>query len=192
VVTVRRAFTLLVKRNSSYEPVAEVVSVEGGRYVSYDFKDWVELSDLKRLQEPNSHDWVRAVRWYLAVPRIIRVLSFARVPRRQIQFNRRNLFARDGHTCQYCGGQFSVSHLSMDHVVPRSQGGSTSWENIVCACVTCNVRKGGRTPSQANISLLRSPRKPNHHPNPSVKMSDNRYADWTPFLRANNWHVELG
>lgn len=191
IVTVRRAFTLLFKRDASFQPVAEVVNVEEGRYVSYDFDDWAQLSCMKRQLEPHAHDWVRAVRWHLAVPRIIRVFTFARVPRRQIQFNRRNVFARDGHMCQYCGRRFGTSDLSLDHVVPRSHGGATSWENIVCACVSCNVRKGGRTPSQANLALLKPPSKPNHHPILNVKMSDNRYAVWSPFLRANDWQVEL-
>ncbi|MDO8631324.1 MAG: HNH endonuclease, partial [Phycisphaerales bacterium] len=145
VVSVRRAFTLLFKHDVQNQPVAEIVSAEDGRYVSYDFADWAELSQFRKEFEPDGHDWIRTVRFDIVVPRIIRVLTFAKLPRQEVKFNRRNLFARDHNTCQYCGKRYTTSQLSLDHVIPRSQGGKTMWENIVCACLKCNVRKGGRT-----------------------------------------------
>ncbi len=191
VVSARRAFLLLCKRDRRDNPVAEVLSVEDGRYTSYDFADWAELSAFRHEFEAHKYDWVRTVRSHVAVPRIIRVLTFARLPRQGVKFNRRNLFARDANTCQYCGKTFNTSKLSLDHVLPRSQGGGASWENIVCACTSCNVRKGGRTPKQAHMHLIRKPVKPKRNPAVSVTLSDDRYASWRQFLDAAYWDVEL-
>jgi len=191
VVSVRRAITLLFKRDSTHQPIAEVVSVEDGRYVSYDFEDWAQLSAFKREFEPAQHDWIHTVRFELAVPRIVRVLTFSKLPRQAVKFNRRNIFARDHNTCQYCGKKFSSADLSLDHVVPRSQGGHSTWDNVVCACLRCNVRKGGRTPAQAHVHLVRPPVKPRRNPIVSVKLSEGRYASWKQFLDAAYWDVEL-
>jgi len=127
----------------------------------------------------------------IAVPRIVRVLSYSRLPKQQVKFNRRNLFARDASTCQYCGKRFSSSQLSLDHIVPRSRGGQLTWENVVCACVKCNVRKGGRTPSEAHMRLIRKPVKPRRNPVVSIRLSDHRYSSWKQFLDAAYWDVEL-
>lgn len=191
IVSVRRAFTLLFKRDTDEQPIAEVVHVEDGKYISYDFNDWAELSRYKREFEPQDHDWIRTVRFDLAVPRIIRVLTFAKLPRQEVKFNRRNLFSRDRNTCQYCGRRFPTSELTLDHVVPRSIGGTTSWSNIVCACVKCNVNKGGRTPEQARMHLIRPPVKPKRNPALVVTLSDRRYSSWKQFLDAAYWDVEL-
>jgi len=191
VVSVRRAFTLLFKQDAFHKPVAEVVDVEDGRYVSYDFEDWAELSAFKHEFEPARHDWIRTVRCHLAIPRIVRVLRFSKVRRQEVKFNRRNIFARDHNTCQYCGRRFNSSELSLDHVVPRSLEGVTTWDNLVCCCLKCNVRKGGRTPAQANMELIRPPAKPSHNPTLSVHLTDSRYASWKQFLDAAYWNVEL-
>ncbi|MBI4716534.1 MAG: HNH endonuclease [Planctomycetes bacterium] len=191
VVSARRAFMLLFKRDERHQPVAEVVSVEDGRYVSYSFDDWAELSAFRREFEPARHDWIRTVRFYIAVPRIVRVLNFSRVPQREVKFNRRNIFARDNNTCQYCGRRFATSELSLDHIVPRSRGGSSAWENIVCACLKCNVRKGGRTPEEARLHLIRPPVKPRRNPVVTIKLADHRYSSWKQFLDTAYWDVEL-
>jgi len=101
------------------------------------------------------------------------------------------IFARDGNQCQYCGRKFVTSELSLDHVIPRSQGGGTTWENIVCACVECNVRKGGRTPRQANMTLIRKPEKPKRSPVLNMKLSQKKYQTWQSFLENAYWSVEL-
>ncbi|MEK6674134.1 MAG: HNH endonuclease [Planctomycetota bacterium] len=191
VVSVRRAFMLLFKRDDSYTPVAEVVSIEDGRYVSYNFDDWTHLSAFKAEFEPSKHDWIQTVRFPILVPRIVRVLSFAKLPKQDVKFNRRNIFARDHNTCQYCGKKFSTSDLSLDHVVPRSRGGTSTWDNIVCACLKCNVRKGGRTPSEAHLRLVKPPVRPHRNPVVTIKLSDHRYASWKQFLDTAYWDVEL-
>lgn len=190
VVSVRRAFSLLIKRDQAQEPVAEVVSVEDGRFVSYDFEDWIELSALRFELEAEDHEWVRTVRVYLAAPRIVRVLTFSKLPRDEVKFNRRSVLARDDHRCQYCGRQFPTAELTLDHVIPRSQSGTTNWENVVCACPRCNVRKGGRTPRQAGLRLLCEPVKPKRNPAITVRLSDKRYSMWRPFLDRATWNVE--
>jgi len=185
VIGARRALTLL------YGEQAEVVSVEDDKYLSYDFADWVEVSQFKQRFEPERYDWVRTVRFQIAVPKIIRLLGYDRIPSAGVKLNRRNLFARDQNRCQYCGQKFPTSELSLDHVIPRSQGGTNSWENIVCACVRCNVRKGGRTPEQANMRLISKPRRPRRSPVLTLKLSESKYASWRQFLDFAYWNVEL-
>jgi 5-methylcytosine-specific restriction endonuclease McrA len=191
IVSARRAFSLLFKRTIHDEPVAEVVDVENGAYVSYNFDDWTEVSRFRRQFEPADHDWIHTVRFEIAVPRIIRVLTYSKVPKHQVKFNRRNLFARDQNRCQYCGRKMSTSELSLDHVIPRSHGGTTSWENLVCCCLECNVKKGGRTPEQAHMKLVHKPVRPNRSPVVTIKLSEAKYRSWKQFLDAAYWNVEL-
>lgn len=185
VVNVKRAFSLLLRE------LAEVIHIEDGRYTSYDFSEWCELSELARKFEPDAHDWIRTVRFDVAVPRIIRLAIYDRLPRQSVKFNRRNIYARDSSRCQYCGKKFSTNELSLDHVIPRSQGGTSAWENVVCACLQCNIRKGGRTPDQAGMHLIQPPVKPKRNPVISIKLSDGRYASWKAFLDNAYWSVEL-
>lgn len=185
VINVKRAFSLL------FRELAEVIHVEDGKYVSYDFSEWCELSELAREFEPHAHDWIRTVRFDIAVPRIIRLAIYDRLPQQQVKFNRRNIYARDGSRCQYCGKKFATTDLSLDHVVPRSLGGVTSWENIVCACLKCNIKKGGRTPEMAGMQLITPPKKPRRNPVLTIKLADNRYASWKAFLDNAYWSVEL-
>lgn len=185
VVGARRAFSLLARE------LAEVVHLEDGRYTSYDFSEWCELSEFAREFEPDAHDWVRTVRLHIAVPRIIRLAVYDRLPKQEVKLNRRNIYARDGSHCQYCGKRYSTSELSLDHVIPRSQGGRATWENLVCACLQCNIRKGGRTPQQAKMQLIGQPRKPRRNPVLSIKLSDGRYRSWKAFLDNAYWSVEL-
>ena len=186
VISVRRAFCLLAKQQ------AEVVSVEEGQYLSYDFESWAELSAFRaQFFRDENDDWVRTPTVEIQAPRVVRLLEYDKVPRQAVKFNRRNIFARDNNQCQYCGRKFIMSELSLDHVVPRSQGGGTTWENIVCACVECNVRKGGRTPRQANLTLIRKPEKPKRSPMLNMKLSQKKYHTWQSFLDSAYWSVEL-
>ena len=185
VVSARRAFTLLCK------DLAEVVHVDDGQWVSYDFASWSEISALQAEFEPERHDWVRTVRLELAVPKVIRLLGYDRMPRQQVKLNRRNLFARDRNRCQYCGNGFPTSELSIDHVQPRSQGGGDTWTNLVCSCVRCNAKKGGRTPEQASMKLIRPPKQPRRNPLISVRLGHDKYESWKAFLDNAYWSVEL-
>ncbi len=185
VVDVRRAFGLLLRR------LAEVIQVEDGQWANYDFDSWREISELHaQFKEPNQ-DWIRSVNFEIQVPRVLRLLSYDRVPRQRVRLNRRNIFARDGNHCQYCGRRFPSSELSLDHIVPTCRGGETSWENLVCACVKCNVRKGGRTPTEAGLKLIRTPIRPKRSPLLAIKLGNPKYASWRTFLNAAYWSVDL-
>jgi 5-methylcytosine-specific restriction endonuclease McrA len=113
---------------------------------------------LKGKAEGLEHDWGRQIRSDLMQPTVIRLRQFVRVPYRPLPLTRRNLFQRDGHRCQYCGSR--QERLSVDHVLPRSRGGKDSWENVTTACLSCNVRKGNRTPREAGMVLAHPPHRP--------------------------------
>ena len=186
IISVRRAFCLLCK------DLAEVVTLEDGQFATYDFATWREVSEYRAQHfRQQDDDWVRTVSTEIQVPRVIRLRDYDRLPKQTVKFNRRNIFARDNNQCQYCGKKFPTSELSLDHVVPRSQGGASTWENIVCACVSCNVRKGGRTPKQAHMSLIRKPEKPRRSPLLNLKLTHNKYHSWRTFLENAYWSVEL-
>lgn len=193
VVNVRRAIRLLFRQ------LAEVVHVEAGQYAAYSLESWRELSQFRaefrdadgERQGAEHDDWVRAVGYELQAPRVIRLTQCDRMPRQGLRFNRRNVFARDTNRCQYCGEQFPMSELSLDHVVPRSRGGTTTWENIVCACVKCNVRKGGRTPQEARMQLIRHPARPKRSPLLAIKLGNPKYESWKNFVDRAYWLVDL-
>jgi 5-methylcytosine-specific restriction endonuclease McrA len=185
IIGARRAFSLL------FRDLAEVVSLEQGSFSNYNFQSWCDVSEFKRNFEPDGHDWVSTVNFYIAVPRIIRLLFYDRLPRNEVKFNRRNIFARDKNRCQYCGKRFPTSELSLDHVIPRSMGGKSNWENMVCSCTKCNVIKGGRTPKQAGLTLVQKPVKPKRNPLVHVHLGHPRYRSWKQFLDHAYWSVEL-
>jgi 5-methylcytosine-specific restriction endonuclease McrA len=185
VIGVRRAFSLLFK------DLAEVISCEEGTYSNYDFQSWRQISELRENFETDSHDWISTVNFDIAVPRIIRLLFYDRLPRRPVKFNRRNIYARDKNICQYCGKKYPYSELSLDHIIPRSMGGKSTWDNIVCACTRCNVKKGGRTPKQAHLTLIKKPVKPRRNPVIHIHLNHHRYASWKQFLDHAYWSVEL-
>lgn len=184
VVTARRALCLLFKDH------AEIICVEEGQYLTYRFNEWLSIADLQWDVERERHDWVQALRFRIAVPRVIRLYSYDRIPRERVRLTRRNLFARERNQCMYCGTRLPTSELTIDHVVPRSQGGVDTWENLVAACRGCNARKGGRTPEQAGMSLVRQPRAPKRNPSIAARLSSERYASWRPFLHGASWTVE--
>jgi len=185
VISVRRAFCLLFKE------LAEVITIDDGQYVAFNFTSWREASQARLLFKGPDDEFIRTVHFEIEVPRIIRLLTYDRLPRQKVKFNRRNIFARDGNRCQYCGRKFATSELSLDHVVPRSQGGRATWENIVCACVKCNVRKGGRTPREAGMRLYREPSEPRTSPSLRLKLSHRKYRSWKACLESAYWSVEL-
>lgn len=185
ITNVRRAITLL------FRELAEVVHIEEGQYAAHSLDSWRELSALQASFRTPDQDWVQAVGYELQAPRVIRLVSCDRGPRQGLRFNRRNVFARDGNQCQYCGKQFPTSELSLDHVVPRSRGGNTSWENIVCACVACNVRKGGRTPQEARMQMIRQPMKPKRSPLLTIKLGNPKYQSWKSFVDNAYWLADL-
>jgi len=185
IVGARRAFSLL------FCQLAEVVSFEEGGYLGYDFQSWCQVSEFKRHFQPDGYDWVSTVNFHIAVPRIVRLLFYDHLPQSEVKFNRRNIFARDRNSCQYCGKRYPTSELSLDHVIPKSAGGKSNWENLVCACVQCNIKKGGLTPQQAGMKLIAKPVKPKHNALIHIHLGQQRYHSWKQFLDHAYWSVEL-
>jgi 5-methylcytosine-specific restriction endonuclease McrA len=101
---------------------------------------------------------IRTIRETVDRPSIVRLMSYVRVPQNGVMLSRKNILKRDSHQCQYCGT--TRGPLTVDHIIPRNRGGEDTWENLVCACQTCNNRKGDRTLEQANMALLRRPKAP--------------------------------
>jgi 5-methylcytosine-specific restriction endonuclease McrA len=176
LVSLRQALLLLCR------DTAEVIDRENGQYVNYDLDSWCQLSVLQDEFQADQGEWIRLVQQRMLVPRIVRLTRFDRVYHQPLRFNRRNLFARDKQCCQYCGAQLTLSQMSLDHVVPRSQGGNTNWENIVCCCVKCNTTKGGRTPGEARMKLQQQPRKPVQQTLLAVEENSDHYLLWKTFL----------
>ena len=185
VINIRRAFCLL------YRTMAEIVHLEDGQYANYDFETWMLSSEMRAGEKKPEDDWIRAVHCEIQAPRVIRLFRYDRIPRHTLRFNRRNVFARDGHRCQYCGETFPMSKLSLDHVMPRSRGGENTWENVVCCCMVCNTKKGGRTPREAKMSLITQPVRPKQSPLLSNRLSNPKYESWKVFLNGSAWAVDV-
>lgn len=179
VTSARRAFSLV------YQGIARIVDEQ---YQTFDFEGWSQLAvarDTEAIGTPGGR---------IRVPRVIVLIAFDRLPKRHVRFSRINLMARDNFQCQYCSKKPRRTDLNLDHVVPRSLGGRSTWENVVTSCVDCNRRKGGRTPRQARMKLRRKPDRPRWTPLANLMWSSVRYQEWRPFLSvvdASYWNVEL-
>lgn len=179
VTSVRRAFCLL------YQGLARAVN---SNYETFDFHSWAELS-----VEVHG-ETVGLVGRAIRVPRVILLVAYDRFPKREVRFSRLNIYARDRQRCQYCGAKLPKSELNLDHIIPKSRGGKTVWENVVCSCLSCNRKKGGRTPQEAGVKLLVSPRKPGWTPLFHASFKERGYKEWLPFLNVvdlSYWFVEL-
>ena len=139
--------------NATYEPL-NVVSVR--RAIILLLKDKAEILEA-------ANQYIRSEILSLPVPLVIRLVYYVRVPRRlNIPLTRRTVMIRDNYTCQYCGARPSKANLTIDHVIPKVRGGKTTWDNVVCACKACNLRKGSRTPEEAGMRLLSKPGRPEY------------------------------
>lgn len=176
VCTVRRALALLFKG------VARAIAPEN--YTVHDFRSWADLS------AADETPVVRTVSLRIRVPEVILLVACDRYVRPRVVFCRRNLFRRDRNTCQYCGRRFRSEELSIDHVVPRTRGGKSTWENCVVACTRCNTRKGNRTLSEAGMRLMRSPVEPQWKAAFAFHLGRSK-ASWEHFVSEAYWTVEL-
>jgi 5-methylcytosine-specific restriction endonuclease McrA len=182
ICSVRRALTLL------FEGHAQVVlNRADGVFQTYNFTEWRCFS-----QEEPHPDTVHTVSFKIRIPRVILLVMFDRLPKKEVKFTRHNIFERDQNTCQYCGVVFDRKDLNLDHVVPRDRGGPTTWENIVCSCIPCNTRKANRTPYEAGIHLIRKPKRPKWRPFVQVNLGTSHHESWKHFLDLAYWNVELG
>ncbi len=115
------------------------------------------------------------------VPSVVRLYRMVRRPNGRLALSRKNVFRRDHYTCQYCGR--SGVELTLDHVVPKSRGGRTTWENLVTACKACNAKKGNRTPEEAGMRLLKEPRAPGYYEVIVLGLSGREFPkDWRDFI----------
>jgi len=167
VASVARAVTLLCN------DAARVVDPADYRLMSWD--EWVQL--VPDDQEP----CIRSARLKLKVPEVICLATFDRLPNTAVTFSRRNVAKRDHFICQYCGAQPGADSITIDHVLPRSQGGASSWTNCAAACLGCNTKKGDRTPEQAGMRLRRRPVRPEWKPFYAAGVVP--VESWSRFLR---------
>ena len=168
VITARRAFRLL------YQGKAHAILPD---YSTFDFTSWLSSA-------PTGPEMIGIGRRHVRLPRVIVLRHYGEVPKHEVRFSRRNVFARDGHRCQYCGVVKSARELNVDHVVPVCAGGPSTWENVVCCCVPCNRRKGSRSPESVGMRLLRPPRRPRWHPLHDASRRRPHPEDWAHFVDA--------
>jgi hypothetical protein len=177
--------------NKSYQPVRITDARHGfsmlyiGRaramdaaYEIFDFEAW--------LQRPPSmrEETVRTPQGPVAVPRVLLLMDYNRVPRVPLRLSRRHVYMRDEYRCQYCGTQPGIKELNLDHVLPRSRGGRSTWENLVTSCRPCNLSKGWETPEEAGMKLLKRPVRPNWTMALQLAAQRRRFVEWEPFLGA--------
>lgn len=179
VISVRRAFTLLCKS------AAEVMAKTNGRYDTYGLVRWIESSGNGRNIYP-ADEFIHTPSVKVRVPRVIRLVSYAKFRRPTLRITRKNIMARDHNHCQYCGKKIPPAKLSIDHIVPRSRGGLLTWDNVVTCCSKCNTRKGGYLPHEAGMRLLKKPRVPTQDPCIPLHIQDTRYALWQDFVTSAN------
>lgn len=161
---------------------ARVVDPED--YQQYAWDDWAQL-------RPADHEiFILTGRLdRLRVPEVVTLTHYDRVPANIVTFSRRNVFKRDRFTCQYCGEQPGSEELTIDHVLPRAQGGTSTWDNCVLACVDCNSRKANRTPEQARMPLQTRPVRPAWKP--VYATHGIRIDSWLKFVSDAYWNIEL-
>ena len=157
--------------------------VDPADYQLYTWADWAALRP--RVDELA----ITTPRLRLRVPEVVALTTYDRLPVLAVSFSRRNVFKRDRYACQYCGARPGSAELTIDHVVPRSHGGASSWENCVLACVTCNRHKANRTPEQAGLVLRKKPVRPRWQP--LYMTCSVRIDSWSHFLSEVYWNVEL-
>lgn len=152
----------------------------------YTYNQWREVS-----YGYEGKDVVRTVGYQLRVPAVVALTKFDRLPHKEVRYTRHSIYERDGHKCQYCGRKFPEKELNIDHVIPREQGGDSTWTNTVCACIACNTLKANRTPLQAKMPLLKKPEKPKWRPLVAVRFGSVMKSEWKPFLDVTTWAVEV-
>lgn len=176
VCTVKRALILL------YRSMAQVVTPD---YETYDFDSWCELSQYAKERV------IHTPRFQIMVPDVIKLVGYTRTPPLEIKFNRRNIFLRDNFTCQYCGRKAPKDELTIDHIIPRSRGGKSIWENVVIACMDCNSLKGGFLPWEVGLSLKKQPKKPHWLVTCRRFITPEKKPIWEKFIDHAYWNVVL-
>ena len=187
--------TLVLNRNWQAVGVASVarsltlVAAERARIVdpsTFQQHTWADWAQLVPLQDEVC---IQSVKFRIRVPEVITLTEYDRVPTNAVTFSRRNIYKRDRYTCQYCHQQLASEDLTIDHVLPQSRGGTSTWENCVLACLECNKRKADRTPAEAHMPLKKAPVRPTWRP--LYARHGVRIESWSKFLSEAYWTVEL-
>lgn len=176
VVGIERAFSLLALEH------AQVIYAEDGSFRVFDGAGWFAFS--KDLETAPGSRVIRTVSQQVVVPTVLLLRGYDRMLMQEMKFNRQNLLERDDFRCQYCGKNFPVKELNMDHVVPRDRGGGTSWENVVISCIKCNSKKSNRSPKEAGMRLLKEPKRPPRRPFMSSLYGRPMEETWTHFIQS--------
>ena len=163
--------------------------------VTYDFNDWVELS---ALMEKNGTRFVHTSSLRIAIPEVIQLTRYDRLPRQEVKFSRQNIYSHYNYTCCYCGKKFpkpsklNKIELNLDHVLPQSRKGHSNWENIVLSCIPCNSKKGDKTPEEAGMRLLVKPSRPQWKGATTlVAGTENIPLSWQRLIDNKYWAGEL-
>lgn len=180
VVSMDRAITLLYSQyKATNDPKALVVDTDDFR--TFTWSDWAEL------KPKEGEKGIISARAVFRVPEVIVLTRYDRLPTHRVTFSRRTIYKRDHYQCQYCGRTPGSEELTIDHIVPRAQGGQTTWTNCVLACLPCNSRKADRTPEEAGMKLRREPFKPKYQ----LFRGDIPCDSWKKFLSEAYWNVEM-
>src|SRR2546427_10566026 len=172
ICTARRALTLLFQGHAQ-----AVLDRNDGSFQTFSFTEWHDLSQ----REPHPES-VRTVSFRIRVPRVILLMVYDHMPKKEVKFTRHNIFERDKNTCQYCGKAFERKDLNLDHVLPRDRGGPTSWENIVCSCIGWNTRKANRTPPEAGMQMGGKTKRPKRRPFVQINFSPYQHHSLKDFI----------
>lgn len=181
VTPLRRALSLV------YLDHAFVVDEE---YRTYDFENWVDLS-----QEIAHHPagFIHTPTLKIAIPEVIALRAFDKVPLREVTFSRRNIYEHYGYRCCYCGKRYPTQELNLDHIIPRSRGGRTDWMNVVTSCVRCNLKKGDRLPPEAGMRMVIAPSRPHGQARAALifRAPFPVRRSWQRFVDNLYWNAEL-
>ena len=177
-------------REAMGKVVSGVARILGKDYQMHDFDSWVKSwEDVKEVDKLDNK-FINCVRFKVRVPEVIILSDYKGYRLKDARFSRRNIFLRDKSTCQYCYSKFPTKELNIDHVMPRSRGGKTSWTNVVLSCLKCNTFKAARTPEEAGMKLLKEPLKP-HWTQLSADLGRDIPDLWKSFVDSVYWNTEL-
>jgi 5-methylcytosine-specific restriction endonuclease McrA len=167
--------------------------------ITYDFDNWTELSKLMKDKDPGNRGFVHSASLRIAIPEVIQLTRYDRLPKQEAKFSRRNIFEHYNFTCCYCGKKFpkpskdKKPELNLDHVIPRSKGGPTNWNNIVLSCVPCNTKKDDKALEEVHMKLLVKPSRPKWNGNQAIKMQASTPipVSWQRLIDDKYWNTIL-
>lgn len=180
VVSLQRAIGLLFSMYTNGQPKALIVDTES--FTTMTWSDWAKL------KPDNEDEVIRSAKQAFKVPEVVVLTKYDKLPAQKVTFSRRTIYKRDNYQCQYCGAAPGSEELTIDHILPRSKGGQTTWTNCVLACLPCNTKKGNRTLKECGMKLAREPFKPKYQ---FFKSEGAICRSWKKFLSNAYWNVEM-